>query len=315
MGITEYLPQKIRREAEKYMPCGLEEIRVRAGKPVEYIFSDHSLRGVCTGRKDIEEMINYLSDYSFHAITQQLLAGFFTVEGGHRVGIAGQTGCDKKGITSVTDIASLNIRIARQIKGVSMPVIPYIRDGDSIHNTFIISRPGNGKTTLLRDCIRILSDGADGKRRLKAAVVDERSEIGACYRGVAQNDLGASADILDNCPKAYGMRMLLRSMSPDVIAVDELGGADDLCAVNEIINCGIHILGTVHAGSAEELKSKKLPKGIERFVFIDRDEKGERRYSIYDKNYRLLHCAYGDGRNDKCVEMQEKTGDTAVVGF
>ena len=124
MGITEYLPQKIRREAEKYMAFGLEEIRVRAGKPVEYIFSDHSLRGVCTGRKDIEEMINYLSDYSFHAITQQLLAGFFTVEGGHRVGIAGQTGCDKKGITSVTDIASLNIRIARQIKGVSMPVIP-----------------------------------------------------------------------------------------------------------------------------------------------------------------------------------------------
>lgn len=312
MGITEYLPQKIRCEAGKYMACGLEEIRVRAGKPVEYVFSDHSLRGVCTERKDIEEMINYLSDYSFHAISQQLLAGFFTVEGGHRVGIAGLTGCDKKGITSVTDIASLNIRIARQIKGVAMPFMQYIRDGDSIYNTFIVSKPGDGKTTLLRDCIRILSDGGDGRGRLKVAVVDERSEIGACFHGVAQNDLGASSDVMDNCPKAYGMRMLLRSMSPDVIAVDELGGEEDLTAVNGIISCGIHILGTLHGHNMDDINMKKLPDGIDRFVFIKRNEKGERQYSIYDKDRRLLHSAVWNRGTYKCMEIQEKSGDTSA---
>lgn len=310
MGITEYLPQKIRSETEKYMACGLEEIRVRAGKPVEYIFSDHSLRGVRTERDDIEEMINYLSDYSFHAISQQLLAGFFTVDGGHRVGIAGLTGCDKKGVTSVTDIASLNIRIARQIKGVAMPIMQYIRDGDGIYNTFIVSKPGNGKTTLLRDCIRILSDGGDGRGRLKVAVVDERSEIGACFHGVAQNDLGASSDVMDNCPKAYGMRMLLRSMSPDVIAVDELGGEEDLTAVSEITRCGIHILGTLHGRDMDDINMKKLPDGIGRFVFIERNEKGERQYSIYDKDRRLLHSAVWDCGTYKCMEMQEKSGDT-----
>lgn len=310
MEITEYLPQKIRSETEKYMACGLEEIRVRAGKPVEYIFSDHSLRGVRTERDDIEEMINYLSDYSFHAISQQLLAGFFTVEGGHRVGIAGLTGCDKKGVTSVTDIASLNIRIARQIKGVAMPLMQYIRDGDGIYNTFIVSKPGNGKTTLLRDCIRILSDGGDGRGRLKVAVVDERSEIGACFHGVAQNDLGASSDVMDNCPKAYGMRMLLRSMSPDVIAVDELGGEEDLTAVSEITRCGIHILGTLHGRDMDDINMKKLPDGIGRFVFIERNEKGERQYSIYDKDRRLLHSAVWDCGTYKCMEMQEKSGDT-----
>ncbi len=312
MGITEYLPQKIRSEAEKYMTYGLEEIRVRAGKQVEYIFADHICRGIYIGRNDIEEMINYLSDYSFHAISQQLLAGFFTVEGGHRVGIAGQTGCGQKGITSVTDIASLNIRIARQIKGVAMPFMRHIRDGDSIYNTFIVSKPGDGKTTLLRDCIRILSDGGDGKRRLKVAVVDERSEIGACFHGVAQNDLGASSDVMDNCPKAYGMRMLLRSMSPDVIAVDELGGEDDLCAVNQIINCGIHILGTLHGRDMDDIDMKKLPGGIGRFVFIEKNKKGERQYSIYDKDCRLLHSAVWNCGNYKCMEMQEKPGNTSA---
>ena len=222
MDIIDYLPQKMKAEAEAYMPCGLEEIRVRAGKQVQYMFAGGCRAGVYISHSDIEEMINYLSGYSFHAIAPQLAAGYFTVEGGHRVGIAGQMGCDGGKVTAVSEIASLNIRIAHQIRGVAMPLMPYIRDENSIYNTLVISRPGEGKTTFLRDCIRILSDGCDGKNALKVSVVDERSEIAACYLGVAQNDIGNSSDVLDNCPKSLGMRMLLRSMSPDVIAVDEL---------------------------------------------------------------------------------------------
>lgn len=296
MDIIDYLPQKMKAEAEAYMPCGLEEIRVRAGKPVQYRFAGGNTTGVNILQSDIEEMINYLSGYSIHAIAPQLAAGYFTVEGGHRVGIAGQMGCDGERVTAVSEIASLNIRIAHQIKGIAMPLMPYIRDENSIYNTLVVSRPGEGKTTFLRDCIRILSDGCDGKNALKVSVVDERSEIAACYLGVAQNDIGNSSDVLDNCPKSLGMRMLLRSMSPDVIAVDELGGESDIEALNQLVSCGIRILGSVHGTNADDLRRKMLPHAIERFVFIDHDKKGVRCYSIYDEAHRLLYstvCGIG----------------------
>ena len=306
MDIIDYLPQKMKAEAEAYMPCGLEEIRVRAGKQVQYMFAGGCRAGVYISHSDIEEMINYLSGYSFHAIAPQLAAGYFTVEGGHRVGIAGQMGCDGERVTAVSEIASLNIRIAHQIKGVAMPLMPYIRDENSIYNTLVVSRPGEGKTTFLRDCIRILSDGCDGKNALKVSVVDERSEIAACYNGVAQNDVGKSSDVLDNCPKSLGMRMLLRSMSPDVIAVDELGGESDIEALNQLVSCGIRILGSVHGTNADDLRRKMLPHAIERFVFIDHDEKGVRRYSIYDEAYRLLYSTVCGIGADKRLQQKKK---------
>ena len=308
MGITDYLPQKIRNDAKKYMAQGLEEIRVRSQRPVQYIFCDRSVYGETADREDIEEMINYLSDYSFHAIERQLTDGYFTVEGGHRVGIAGQTNGSGKNICSVGDIASLNIRIARQIKGVAEPVVSDIRRGNGIYNTLIVSKPGEGKTTCLRDCIRILSDGADGLRQLKVAVVDERSEIGACYNGIAQNDLGSSCDVMDNCPKSVGMKMLLRSMSPDVIAVDELGSRSDFEAVDEITNCGVGILGTIHAQTPGDLRKKHIPDKIERIIFIEKSGGGKRQYSVYDKDFGLLDSYAWDGRNNKCMERAKKAG-------
>ena len=206
------------------------------------------------------------------------------------MGIAGQMGCDGGKVTAVSEIASLNIRIAHQIRDVAMPLMPYIRDENSIYNTLVISRPGEGKTTFLRDCIRILSDGCDGKN----------------YLGVAQNDIGNSSDVLDNCPKSLGMRMLLRSMSPDVIAVDELGGESDIEALNQLVSCGIRILGSVHGTNADDLRRKILPHAIERFVFIDHDEKGVRRYSIYDEAYRLLYSTVCGIGADKRLQQKEK---------
>ena len=137
-------------------------------------------------------------------------------------------------------------------------------------------------------------------------MVDERSEIAACYLGVAQNDIGNSSDVLDNCPKSLGMRMLLRSMSPDVIAVDELGGEGDIEALNQLVSCGIRILGSVHGTNADDLRRKILPHAIERFVFIDHDEKGVRRYSIYDEAYRLLYSTVCDIGADKRLQQKKK---------
>ena len=156
----------------------------------------------------------------------------------------------------LSDISGLNIRIAHEVKGCAMGLLPYIRQGDSIYNTLIFAPPGVGKTTYLRDLIRILSGGEDHRRGLKVGVVDERSEIAACHKGVAQNDLGPRTDVLDNCPKEIGMHMLLRSMSPEVIAVDELGKEADFLAVQSAMRAGVRIIGTIHAQARAELYEK-----------------------------------------------------------
>lgn len=289
MKIVDYLPLKLRNEVMEYENMGLEEIRIRAGMPVQYIFSDEVKIGIVLGMEDISEIINYMSDYSLHTIERQLYDGFFTVDGGHRIGVTGVTGHSETGICSIVNISSLNIRIARQIKGVAEPFIDYIRNGDKIYNTLIVSRPGTGKTTCLRDSIRLLSDGNSEHKPLKVAVVDERSEIAACCNGVPQNDIGKSSDVMDNCPKNMGMLMVLRSMSPDVIAVDELGGDDDFRSVDEITYRGVNILGTIHAADVTDLKEKVKSDRFERFITIKKNEMGYRKYDIYDKAYRLLY--------------------------
>lgn len=254
-----------------------EEIRIRANKPIEYIYESKQSFGHIVSEFELRTQLELLTDYSWYNLKPQLEQGYFTIEGGHRIGVTGR---------NKTSIGTINIRVARQKKGIGLSVIPYIRNDSSIYNTYIISPPGEGKTTMLRDIIRILSDGADGKESFKVAVVDERSEIGACYKGIPQNDLGKRCDILDGYSKTKGMKILLRSMSPQIIAVDELGTEDDYNAVNEIINSGIKIIGTIHANRIDELKEKKnLPK-VERYIFVKRDKYGKRKYEIYDSEGR-----------------------------
>ena len=208
----------------------------------------------------LREMLNYLTGYSLYALEEEMKQGFFTIEGGHRVGLCGHMSYHDGGGGNRADVLSyisgLNIRIAHEVKGCAMGLLPYIRQGDSIYNTLIFAPPGVGKTTYLRDLIRILSGGEDHRRGLKVGVVDERSEIAACHKGVAQNDLGPRTDVLDNCPKEIGMHMLLRSMSPEVIAVDELGKEADFLAVQSAMRAGVRIIGTIHAQARAELYEK-----------------------------------------------------------
>lgn len=303
MTIYDYLPVKIKQEAKCYGNHNLEEIRVRNGYKTNYICREKSFLGIACSYDDIEEMINYLSDYSWYAISEQLKNGFFTVKGGHRIGVAGRMGYEKNTIKSIADIGALNIRIAHEVKGIAREIVPYLINENGILNSLFVSLPGAGKTTYLRDTIRILSGGEFG-RRIKVGVVDERSEIAACFKGRPQNDLGQSCDVMDNCPKTIGMQMLLRSMSPEVIAVDELGTNEDFLEVEKIIRSGIKILGTIHC-SLEELRYKAVPADIERFVYIEKTDLGRRKVRIFDKNFRELFPDDGNSRRIGSLENKK----------
>lgn len=259
---------------------GLVELRLRINEPLilsfvygEFFLSECGLtrdknkayRVTCS---DIRATIEFVSEYSLYAYEGEVRQGFITVRGGHRVGLAGQVVMDNGRVKNVKHISFINIRVSHEIIGCAQAVLPYIiRDGRVLH-TLIISPPGGGKTTLLRDIIRCISDGNSYCRGMNVGVVDERSEIGACYMGVPQNNVGLRTDILDGCPKAEGMLMLLRSMNPKVIAVDEIGNREDIDAISYVINCGCAIIATIHGDSVDDIRTKPaLRKLIDEKVF------------------------------------------------
>lgn len=291
------------RQIVREMPWqGLEEIRVRIGQPVEFCYAEgyrylskedrdepYRIR-----REDLEEMLDYISNYSLYAYREEVRQGYITIEGGHRIGLIGQAVTEQGKITGIHPITFLNLRIAHERTDCARELLPYIIVQNSIYNTLFLSAPGAGKTTYLRDCIRLLSKGEGEREGLKVCVVDERSEIAACHMGVPQNDLGPRTDVLDGCGKTEGMLLLLRSMSPQVIAVDELGTEEDFLAVERAVCSGSRILGTIHAGELQELQEKPHLKYwmekqmFQRFVQIRRQKNGEREIHIFDAGMRRL---------------------------
>lgn len=261
--ILTILPREIRKALKDSNPDfrTLQEIRLRTGKPLLFICDDveqsPKLPYTVT-RDDIRETLEYISHYSLYAYEQDMRQGFITIEGGHRVGMTGQAIIEDGKVKNLKHISSMNIRICHEILGCADRIFPYITEKQQLLHTLIVSPPKCGKTTLLRDMIRQISDGNSYLKGVSVGVVDERSEIGGCYQGVAQNQLGMRTDILDGCPKAEGMIMLIRSMSPQVVAVDEIGTAEDVHAMEYAMHCGCKMLATVHAGSMEELRKRPL---------------------------------------------------------
>lgn len=271
-SILHIFPEHLR---EKFMIClqyadSLQEIRLRAELPVIlmirgkefFLQADGSLSAGLgnayrvTGQ-EVADILNHTCNYSLYAFEDEIRQGFITVAGGHRIGLAGQAVLENEGsLRYLKHIHSLNIRIAHQIRGVSDKVLPFLyRDGRML-NTLLLSPPGCGKTTMLRDLIRCISDGNTFGRGCAVSVIDERSEIAGSFQGIAQNDVGMRTDVMDACPKLLGMMMVIRSMTPNVLAVDELGSSEELELLRQAMASGCRILATLHAENLADMQGK-----------------------------------------------------------
>ena len=290
----------------------VQEIRLRVSAPLLMVYKNEEYYVSQTGtlnrdgqdaymvkKKELEDTLEYMSSYSLYAFEEEIKQGFITIQGGHRIGIAGKTILDESGIRTMKYISFINVRLSHQIKGCSLPVLPYLyKEEAEIFHTLIISPPRCGKTTLLRDLIRQLSNGWEGHKGMTVGVVDERSEIGACCQGMPQNDLGIRTDILDCCPKAKGMMMLIRTMSPRIIAVDEIGSREDLEAIEYVMSCGCKLIATVHGSSIDDIKQKPVLRKLveerifERYIVLNNAGRIGNIDQIYDSRGTQLYKAH-----------------------
>lgn len=308
-GFSSLFPTNMRRLFEN---AGIAEndvceIRMRVNCPLliygersEYSVTDAGQKtteipkGHKVSATEIERTLEYISGYSLYAYEEEMKQGFLTIQGGHRIGVAGRIVMDGKRISCVRNIMFLNVRFAHEVTGCAAPMLPYLLQEGKIAHTLLISPPGCGKTTLLRDLIRSVSNGSGGCIGQTVGVVDERSELGGSWLGIPQNDLGIRTDILDCCPKAEGMMMLLRSMAPQVIAVDELGGSEDVQAIEQVFRCGCTLLATVHGNDLKDVLQKKEMEELfqrtsfSRYVLLQICKGGERRGTILDESGNLL---------------------------
>ena len=274
----------------------LYEIRLRAGRPMFLIYDGGECflrtRGrepYLVTREDLKETLEYVSGYSLYAYEDELRQGYMSVQGGHRVGVTGKVILDGDRIRGMKYISCINLRLAHEIQGCADPVMEHIRKENWTAHTLLISPPRCGKTTLLRDMIRQLSNGSGKIPGVTVGVVDERSELAGCYQGIPQNDLGIRTDVLDGCPKAHGMQMLIRSMSPSVVAVDELGREEDFKAVESVIYSGCKLIATAHGASLEEIfytpffgRLRKM-KVFERYIILGKEQRAGIIRGIYDE--------------------------------
>ena len=264
--IYKILPKEISNIVKQYLQeDAVQEIRIKSGKPVILNLSyGEKVLDYRTTSEDLKFMMAEVSNYSLYAFEGEIRQGYITLKGGHRVGLAGECVISNGEVRTIKNISSLNIRICREIIGSSNKIMNLITNNNRVYNTLIVSPPKCGKTTILRDIAKNISNGMykinlSGK---KVTIVDERSEIAACYNGVPQMNVGIRTDILDNCLKKSGMIMAIRSLSPEVLICDEIGTKGDLEALNMAFNSGVNVIVTVHGYDIADVYGRAVFKDL-----------------------------------------------------
>ena len=256
------LPVQLRKAAmtlPEEQQCRAEELRMRVGQPLTVLLPEGEIfLGESVKAEDLEVLCNIATEFSRYAAAETVREGYLAVKGGFRIGLCG-TAVMKDGVnTNLKNFSSASVRIAREHTGIAEDLAQQLfRDGD-FQNTLILSPPGAGKTTLLRDLVRSLSAGVAPYGPRRVSLIDERGEVAVMYRGEPQMDVGPYTDVLDACPKALGIPMVLRAMNPQIIAVDEITAYQDITAMSLAVGCGVRLLATIHAADLAELQEKPL---------------------------------------------------------
>ncbi|WP_018132452.1 stage III sporulation protein AA [Effusibacillus pohliae] len=299
------------------LQLALEEIRIRQGKPLQVythqgdyyldpegqpIRLDHKAYRVT--QEEVSQTIQLLTRSSLYALEEELRRGYLTIAGGHRVGLAGRTVLSSEGfVQTMKDITHLNIRIAREVPGVADSIKQHLINpaGYKLYNALIISPPQCGKTTLLRDIARQVSDGLlhPNLPGQKVGIVDERSELAGCVNGIPQHAVGSRTDVLDACPKAEGMLMMIRSMSPQLLITDEIGREADRDAILEAVHAGVAVIASAHGHNMAEVKKRPAIRSLieeqvfSRYLVLSRRLGPVTLEAVYDKHGQCLHRREG----------------------
>jgi stage III sporulation protein AA len=318
-----YLPERARRAVLAQPPAILdrvEEIRLREGHPLALVLADGDLLIPLGGsvpsagvtRDDLDRCLALISRNSVYAYEEEVRQGFITLPGGHRVGLAGKVLLEGAVPRTIRPISGLNLRVSRELPGVAAPVLPLLIVGGRLCHTLVVSPPGAGKTTLLRDIARLVSAGVPGLGLpgQKVSIVDERSELAGAYMGSPQRDVGPRTDVLDGCPKAIGIMLALRSLSPRVIVTDEIGRPEDALAIEEAVNAGVTVVASAHGSDLGDLRRRPTMAGLlgsgvfERVVTLGRNGRPGVVRSVTD----------GEGRPARAAARARTAGEAPLCG-